>query len=70
MKIVGAILIVLGLIGLVYGGIQWTHQEEVADLGPIEITRKETKSVPIPPIAGGICLVAGVVMLGMARRHA
>jgi hypothetical protein len=70
MRIVGVLLIVLGLVGLVYGGIQWTRQEEVVDLGPVEVTRKETRSVPIPPIAGGICLVAGVVVLGMSRRHA
>lgn len=69
MKIAGALLIVLGLIGLIYGGVQWTRDEEVVDLGPLEISHQETRTVPIPPIVGGICLVAGVVLLGMTRRQ-
>lgn len=69
MKIAGALLIVVGLVGLIYGGIQWTRDEEVVDFGPVEITHEETRSVPVPPIVGGICLVAGVVLLGMTKRQ-
>ncbi len=55
MKVFGVVLIVLGLIGVAYGGFKWTHQEKVVDLGPVEVTHDKTERVPIPPIAGAIC---------------
>jgi hypothetical protein len=63
MKAIGVLLIVLGVIGLAYGGFTWTTREKVVDLGPVEVTQNKTKSLPLPPIAGGICLVAGVILL-------
>jgi hypothetical protein len=63
MRIFGIVLIVIGIIGLVYGGISWTRQDEVADIGPIEITASERETIPLPPIVGGICLAVGTVMV-------
>lgn len=63
MKVVGIILVVLGVLGLAAGGFSWTQNKTVIDAGPIELTAKERKSLPIPPIAGGLLLVAGVVLL-------
>jgi hypothetical protein len=68
MKIIGIILIVIGVIGLASGGLSWTRREKVADLGPIEVTRSERKTLPLPPLAGGACLAAGVVVLMASRR--
>jgi hypothetical protein len=70
MRLIAFVLIALGLIGLIYGGISWTQREKVVDLGPIEVTHDERKAVPLPPIVGGICLVAGVLLLIGARRTA
>jgi hypothetical protein len=70
MKAIGIILIVLGVLGLAYGGITWTRRDKVADIGPVEITQQKRESLPIPPIAGGIALAAGVIMvLGSGRRR-
>lgn len=63
MKIVGLVLVVLGLAGLVYGGLSWTREDTIVDAGPIELSADRRESVPIPPIAGGLMLVAGVVLL-------
>ena len=63
MKILGGILVVLGLIALLYGGVSWTRREKVLDAGPIEVTTEKKESLPISPIAGGVMLVAGVVLL-------
>lgn len=67
MKALGLILVVLGLLGLAYGGITWTRKDTVVDAGPIEITRDKHERVAIPPIAGGLLLVAGVGLLVMRR---
>jgi len=63
MKILGAILIVLGLIGLLYGGISYTKREKVIDAGPIQVSADEKKTIPLPPVAGAIALVAGVILV-------
>jgi hypothetical protein len=70
MKLVVAIaLIVLGVLGLSYGGISFTHQKKVADLGPIQVTQEQHETLPLPPIAGGVCLVAGVAILILGGRE-
>jgi uncharacterized membrane protein YidH (DUF202 family) len=63
MKIIGIVLVVLGVIGLAYGGLSWTRRDTVVDAGPIQITTDKTERLPLPPIAGGLMLVAGVVLL-------
>jgi len=63
MKAIGIVLVVLGLVGLLFGRISWTDRDTVVDAGPIQVQTEERKRLPIPPIAGGIMLVAGIVLL-------
>ena len=63
MKIVAIVLIVLGAISLAYGGISYTTRETVLDVGPIEATAERHKTVPLPPVLGGVAVVAGIAML-------
>jgi hypothetical protein len=63
MKAIGIVLVVLGLVGLLFGRISWTDRDTVVDAGPLQVQTEERKRLPIPPIAGGIMLVAGVVLL-------
>ena len=67
MKVIGVILIVLGVIGLAYGGLTFSRKEKVVDLGPVEVTRTEHERIPLPPVAGGICLVAGLALVLAGR---
>ena len=62
-KTLGIILIALGLFGLAWGGFKYTTREKVVDIGPIHATRDVTHNVPLPPIAGGVALIAGIVLL-------
>lgn len=63
LKIVGVVLVVLGIAGLAYGGLSWTRRDTVIDAGPIQITTDKTERLPLPPLAGGLLLVAGVVLI-------
>ena len=63
MKAFGLALVVLGVLALAYGGFSWTRKDTVVDVGPIEITADKTESVALPPIAGGLLLVAGLVLV-------
>ena len=67
-RIAGIILIVIGLIGLIWGGISWTDTKTVVDLGPIQATAQERETIPITPIVGGIALVAGILLLVVPGR--
>ena len=67
-KTLGIILIALGLLGLVWGGFTYTTTEKIVDIGPIHATREKTHNVPLPPIAGAVALIAGVVLLVAGRN--
>ena len=62
-RIIGMILVVVGLFGLLWGGFSWTDERTVVDIGPIEARTRERKLIPIPPLVGGVILAAGVVLL-------
>ena len=64
-QVIGILLVVAGLISLLMGGISWTREETVLDLGPIEAKTRERETIPIPPIVGGLLLAGGVVLLVM-----
>jgi hypothetical protein len=66
--IVGIILIIVGIIGFAWGGLGWTTEKKDAQLGPIEITHKERHGITFPPIASGICLVGGIVLVILSAR--
>jgi hypothetical protein len=68
MKILGIILIVLGVLMLVFGTVTLTHKEKVVDAGPLEINKKEKHTVAWPNYAGGISILAGVVVLFAAGK--
>jgi hypothetical protein len=68
MKLIGILLIALGLVGLLYGGISWIERDKVVDLGPVEVVSEDRESIPFPPIAGAICLIAGTALLVAGSR--
>jgi hypothetical protein len=68
MKIAGLVLVVLGVLGLLYGGIRYTSRDTVLDVGPIHATADREHKLPIAPIAGALMLAAGAAMLVSSRR--
>ena len=61
--IVGIILVVIGVIGLAYGGISYTTEKTVVDIGPIKATADTRETIPVPPVLGGFALVGGILLL-------
>jgi len=68
MRILGIVLIVLGIVGLAYQGITYTTHKKVLDIGPIQATKEEHNTIPVPPIIGALALIGGVVILVSDRR--
>jgi uncharacterized membrane protein YidH (DUF202 family) len=69
MKILGILLIVLGVVALAYGGITYTRREKVLDIGPIEATAERRHTVPLPPVLGVAALVGGIALVIAGARR-
>ncbi|GAA4301789.1 hypothetical protein [Compostibacter hankyongensis] len=64
MRVTGIILILIGIAMLIFtGGINFQTKKKVVDAGPIQIDKKENKHVGWPAYAGGVIVVAGIVVL-------
>jgi hypothetical protein len=68
-KLVGILLIVLGIGALVYQGFSYTSDETILDIGPIEATATTTKTIPISPVVGFIAVIAGVSVVVLTGRR-
>ncbi len=68
-SLAGILLIVVGALALAYQGFNYTHREKVLDVGPIHATVDDQKHVSIPPILGGLVLLAGVGLLVAGARQ-
>ena len=69
MKILGIVLIVLGIVALAYGGISWTDRDTVIDAGPFEVQTVEREGIPLSPILGIVSVAAGVVLVVAGGRR-
>ena len=65
--IIGVALLILGIIALAYQGFTYTVPKKEVDLGPIQVTRQERHTVPLPPILGALALIGGIAVLVLDR---
>ncbi|HET19761.1 MAG TPA: hypothetical protein ENO16_04055 [Chromatiales bacterium] len=69
-KIMASVLIVLGVLGLVYGGFSYTKETHEAQVGPLELSVQEKQSVNVPIWAGvGAIVIGGVLLLFGSRKN-
>jgi drug/metabolite transporter (DMT)-like permease len=68
-RMVGIVLVVIGIAALVWGGIFWTERETVIDAGPLEVTTEDTEGIPLSPLLGVLSLVGGIVLLALPDRR-
>ena len=68
MKLAGIILIVLGILALVYQGFTYTKTQKDLQIGSLTVQHQQPETVFVPPVVGGVCIVAGVVALALGAR--
>lgn len=68
-RIIGLILVVIGIVALTWGGVFWTDRETVLDVGPLEVTTEEREGLALPPVLGIISLVGGIILLAIPSRR-
>jgi hypothetical protein len=67
--IIAIVLIAIGVVSLAYEGITYTTREKVLEVGPLKATAEKEKTIPLPPILGGLALAGGVVLLAVGARR-
>ena len=68
MKLIGIVLIVVGVLALAVGGFSYTTREKVLDLGPIQATTEKRNTIPLSPVFGIAALVGGIAVLAAGSR--
>jgi hypothetical protein len=69
MKLIGIVLVGLGILALIYGGITYNKSNTVLEMGSMNITATEKKNIPIPAILGVTVLLGGVGLLVYGSRR-
>ena len=68
MKALGIVLIIAGILMFIFRSFSFTKEEKVIDAGPLEVNKKENKTIGWPAYAGGTAIAAGVIILVVARK--
>ena len=67
-KIIGVVLIVVGIIMFVWTGFTYTKKEKIIDAGPVQVSADRQKTVNWPPYLGGILLIGGIVIVATSKN--
>jgi hypothetical protein len=67
--LIGIVLIILGVVAFAWQGITYTTTERVVDLGPLKVDAKKEKTIPLPPVLGGLALAGGVILVAVGARR-
>ena len=67
--LVGIALILLGIVAFAYQGISYTSREKVIDIGPLQASVDTKKTIPLPPILGGLLLAGGIVLVVVGTKR-
>ena len=62
-RLIGLILVILGVLGLAYGGFTYTRKTHEAEIGPVEIEVRDQERVNIPFWAGAAFVLGGAALL-------
>lgn len=69
MKILGLVLILLGVLALYFRAVPYTSREKVLDVGPLHASADVDKQLAVPPLVGAALLGVGVLLLVVPSRR-
>lgn len=68
LMIIGAILMVFGVLALAFQGVTFFTTDRVVDAGPLKIDVARPHTIVFHPVAGIVSLVAGLILVMAGRR--
>ena len=69
LRILGAVLIVAGALGLAFGGFSYTKETHKAEIGPLKLSVQEKEQVNVPMWAGLAAVAAGLVLVFVGGKR-
>lgn len=63
MRLIGILLVILGVVCLIYQGLSFVIPKETVDMGAFAITIYRDYVVSLPPVLGAICLILGTILI-------
>jgi hypothetical protein len=66
--LIGIALILFGIVALSYDQITYKTKEKIIDIGPLQATAEREKSIPLPPLLGGLALVADIGLVAVGYK--
>ena len=68
LKSLGAVLVVLGMLGLMFGGIPYNRRETIAQIGDLKMQATEKRQLALPPVLNGLAILIGTALWFRAGR--
>lgn len=68
-RVIGILLIIVGIVALAWGGVFWTDRDTVVDAGPLEIQTEDREGFALPPVLGVIALIGGIALVAIPDRR-
>ncbi len=68
--ILGAVLIVAGVLALFFGHFSFSETKPLIEAGPLQVNTQEDHTVWIPTAAGIVVVLAGLGLVLAGRRNA
>ncbi len=68
-RVIGILLVVIGIVALVWGGVFWTREKTVLDAGPVELSTKQREGVALPRVLGIVALIGGIALIAIPERR-
>jgi TRAP-type C4-dicarboxylate transport system permease small subunit len=62
-KLIAVLLIIAGALGLAYGGFSYTKNTHEVQVGPVDLSVHEKKTIDVPVWAGIAAIVVGGALL-------
>jgi hypothetical protein len=69
LRIIGALLILLGIVLFVSPTVTYTTREKVVNTGSLDLTAKRQKAIVIPRPVSVLTMGVGFIVLVIARRN-
>jgi hypothetical protein len=67
-RVIGILLLVVGALGLAYGGFSFTKETHKAEIGSLKLSVDEKEHVNIPTYAGIGFIIVGGLLLFVRRK--
>ena len=68
-RIIGVVVIIIGILMIAYNSFNFKTTEKVVDLGAIQINKEKDNPIAWSPIVGVVLLIAGVVIVVSAKKE-